>query len=292
MKNVALDISKKQIVLAIVSIIALVSFYRACNVVPPGYRGVYVLFGNTEGQPRKDGFHFINPLATIIKVDVRQQKFESEGLDSSSSDLQSIITSIAVNYTPKYDNVVDLYSKVSKDKEVWESVLIDPAIEEILKSITALYTAEDLIHKRAETKKKIEDLIKVRLYEQNIHVVSVSITDFAFNKKFSDSIESKQIAEQRAKQAIHELAKKSLDVQQKVVDAEADKLSRIAQAEGKAREIELLAIAEAGYHQKVNETATNKSLLLRFIERWDGVAPKVMNDKMDLILSDQLLEDK
>jgi len=270
--------------------VALILGFRSFNVVDPGYRGVYVLWGQADEKELSDGFHFINPFASIIEVDIRQKKYEILDTDASSKDLQNVTTSIAINYNAIETEVVNLVKGLSYSHTAWENVLINPAVEETLKEVTAEYTAEEIIHKRAEAKAKITGSITKRLMEEGIHVVSISITDFKFNSNFNDAIEAKQIAEQKAKEAEHNLKKSTIDAQLKVVEAEADKNARIAQAEGKAREIELLAEAEKSYHKKINESVSPSSILMRAIERWNGILPKVMSDGMKMILPEEALK--
>ena len=271
--------------------IVFIALIASVNIVKPGHRGVYVLFGDADEKVVQEGMHIVNPFASIERVDVRQKKYEVLDTDASSKDLQNVTTSIAVNYNADPTKVVGLYKGLSNDYEVWESVLINPAVEETLKEVTAKYTAEEIIHKRAEAKGKITDSITKRLALEGINVVAVSITDFKFNSKFNDAIEAKQIAEQQAKQAEHNLSKSTVDAQKKVVEAKAEKDARIAQAEGKAREIELLAEAEKAYHQKINESVSEKSLLMRAIEKWDGNLPKVMSEGMEMILPSEAIKE-
>ena len=63
---------------------------------------------------------------------------------------------------------------------------------------------------------------------------------------------------------------------------------------GKAKEIELLTEAESKFHKTLSEVLTASSLRLRFIERWNGILPKVTsgNGGVELTLPPSVLEDK
>jgi len=175
---------------------------------------------------------------------------------------------------------------------MWENVLLRPAIQEVTKAITAKYTAEELITRRAEAKQQITKEIISRLVKVNINVSEVSITDFKFNKAFNEAIESKQIAEQRAKQAQNELLQVEIDSKQLIAKANAEKEATIHIAEGKAREIELLTEAEARFHKTLSGVVNASTLRLRFIERWNGKMPTVTsnNGGLELTLPGSLLE--
>lgn len=262
------------------------------DIVRPGERGVYVFLGKSDEEALPEGFHWKVPLmAKIVKINVRQVVFDQKA-EASSKDLQTVYTGIAVNYFPTPDVVWKLFLDVGHANATWENVLLRPAIQEITKAITARFTAEELITKRAEAKRQITKEIIGRLVRENINVSEVSITDFKFNKPFNDAIEAKQIAEQRAKQAENELIQVEVDAKQLIVKANAERQATIHIAEGKAREIELLTEAEAKFHATLAKVLTPSSLQLRFIERWNGILPKVSagNEPFEVTLPQSLLE--
>lgn len=89
--------------------------------------------------------HFKIPfIQTVIPMEVRVQKSESSQT-SASRDLQTVSTTIAVNHHLDSENVNKLYQQVGLE---YNSRIVDPAIAEALKAVTAQYTAEELISKR------------------------------------------------------------------------------------------------------------------------------------------------
>lgn len=249
--------------------------WNSWGIVNPGERGVYVILGRAENEVLLEGFHWKYPfISKIVKINVRQVVFDQEA-EASSKDLQTVYTGIAVNYTPNPVLAWKLFLEIGKSNALWEKVLLRPAIQEVTKAVTAKFTAEELVTKRSEAKEQITKEIINRLVKTNINVSEVSITDFKFNKAFNEAIESKQIAEQRAQQAENELIQVEIDTKQLIVKAKAEKESTILIAEGKAKEIELLTQSEAKFHRTLSRVLSASSLKLRFIERWDGVLPKV-----------------
>ena len=73
--------------------------------------------------------------------------------------------------------------------------MIVPNISERVKTITAQYTAENLIGDREELAGKIEKLLSDRLVN-NIKVVSTAIEDMDFTDEFTNAVEAKQFAVQ------------------------------------------------------------------------------------------------
>jgi len=266
--------------------------WKSWGIVNPGQRGVYVILGKSEQRALPEGFHWKLPyISQIIKINVRQVVFDQQA-EASSKDLQTVYTGIAVNYKPTPHFVWKLFLEIGKTNALWENVLLRPAIQEVTKAVTAKFTAEELITKREEAKQQITKEIISRLVKVNINVSEVSITDFKFNKPFNDAIESKQIAEQRAKQAENELIQVEIDAKQLIVKANAEKEATIHIAEGKAREIELLTQAESRFHKSLAGVVTDATLKLRFIERWNGIMPRVTTGDggLELTLPGSLLE--
>jgi regulator of protease activity HflC (stomatin/prohibitin superfamily) len=76
--------------------------------------------------------------------------------------------------------------------------IVDPAVQEVVKAITARYTAVELITQREKVRNEIKDLLRQRLIAYDIIVDDFSIVNFRFSQQFEAAIESKQTAEQLA----------------------------------------------------------------------------------------------
>lgn len=263
--------------------LALVVGFGTYAVVDPGERGVYVLFGNARAESLAPGLHWKNPFADVVKLNARQVVYDQD-CEASSSDLQTIHASIAVNYRPEPAEVWRLYKDVGASNKEWEDVLLRPAVDEITKAVTARFTAEALIHRRDEAKEGITELIIQRMSREHILVTEVSITDFGFNKGFNDAIEAKEIAEQRAQQANNDLRRAEIDAQQGVVQARAAKESQVLAAQAEAESIRIVAEAEADYQRQIAASATDEGLRLRMLDKWDGAMPQVVGEESGILL--------
>ena len=93
------------------------------------------------------------------KVEVRTLKYDKD-TRSASKDLQTVQTTVTVNYHAEYEKVNYLYKEIGLD---YENRVIGPAVEETVKQVTANYNAEELITKRPLVKGDIENAIRDRL---------------------------------------------------------------------------------------------------------------------------------
>ncbi|GIK52409.1 MAG: prohibitin family protein [Planctomycetaceae bacterium] len=281
-------------------VIAFVSSFYA--VVDAGTRGVYKVFGDVADTPLEEGFHLKAPWADVENINVRQVVVE-ERVAAASFDLQQVQTTIAVNYYPEPGKVAQLYKKIGADNLDWERVLMRPRIAEITKAVTAKFSAENLIRQRAEAKLLITEQIKKELADSGLVVVEVSITNFDFDATFNQAIEAKQVAEQRAQQEENELKRKKIQAQQQIVEAEAKKQAqqfetdaqayrtRIS-AEAEAERTKIQATAEAEAQKALAASITTTLLKWRFLEKWDGVMPKVMGGNGSILMQLGLDDDE
>lgn len=110
------------------------------------------------------------------------------------------------------------------------TVIVTPAISEVLKAATSQRTAEEILKQRSSLKEEIERSLKPRLAKYGLQVDDVSLINIGFSPELTKSIEQKQIAEQDAKKAEYEALKASRQAQAEVNrakgTAEAQKLLR------------------------------------------------------------------
>ncbi len=241
-------------------IIAIVS--SSITTIEAGTRGVLKTFGEITGV-LDEGLHFRMPFITAVTVvEVRTQRYESNST-AASRDLQIVTSNIVINYRPDPLQVDRLVREIGTD---YERRVVDPAIQEALKAATAQFTAEELITRRPEVSDLIQQILTERLAPRGVIVESVSITDFNFSPEFSRAIEAKQVAEQDALRATRELERARIEAQQQVARAEAEAASRLEVARAEAEALRMLG-----------EVISPELLQLRFLERWDGVLPRVMS---------------
>lgn len=259
----------KVITLAIIALIVIgVIATASVQIVDAGYRGVLLHWNavDTSVPPLEEGLHFVVPFQdTVVNTEVRTLKFV-KSTSSASKDLQTVSTEVTVNYRPSPDSVNLLYKEVGPD---YENRIIQPAIEEVVKQVTANYNAEALITQRPLVKSDIEGEIITRLNAFNIITDVVSITDFQFSPLFAQAIESKVEAEQKALKAQNDLRRIQIEAQQREAEAQGVAKANIAEAQGEAEAIRI-----------INEALAQNPNYLEWLktQRWDGKLPLVVGE--------------
>jgi regulator of protease activity HflC (stomatin/prohibitin superfamily) len=222
-----------------------------------GQRGIVQNFGAVQDKVLNEGLHFKIPIMQqVVLMDVRVQKAQTDA-SSASSDLQDVTLSVALNYhiIPEKANVV--YQTIGVE---FKERIIDPAIQEVTKAVSAKYSAEELITKRPQVGTAMKEALSEKLMASNIAVDAVSIVTFSFSKVFMDAIEAKQTAEQHALKAKRDLDRIKIEAEQTVAAATAE--------------------AEALRLQKMNISPDLIELRkieanLKAIEKWNGILPSV-----------------
>ncbi|MGQ9654615.1 MAG: prohibitin family protein [Thermodesulfobacteriota bacterium] len=246
-----------KITVALVALLFLVLVFNPFVIIGAGERGVVLNFGAVQPSVLGEGLHFRVPIMQrIVKVDVKVHKSQTDA-EAASKDLQDTRSVIAVNYHILPDKANWVYQNIGRE---YKERIIDPAVQEVVKAVTARYTAVELITQREKVRGEIKGMLKERLLTYNIVVDDFSIVNFTFSKQFANAIEAKQTAEQLALKAQRDLDRVRIEAEQKVTQAKAEAEALKLQREVVTPELVKLRQIEAS---------------LRAIEKWNGQLPRV-----------------
>lgn len=222
-----------------------------------GERGVLLNFGAVQKTVLGEGLHFKIPvMQQVARMDVKVQKATTDAA-AASSNLQDVSSTVAINYHIIPDKANIVYQTIGMD---FKERIIDPAVQEVVKAVSARYSAEELITKRSAVSDAMKATLTERLLVHNIAVDAFSIVGFSFSKIFMEAIESKQTAEQLALKANRDLERIKIEAEQKITAAKAEAESlRLQRANISPDLIELRKI-EAN---------------MKAIDKWNGILPQV-----------------
>lgn len=221
-----------------VAIIGLFLLALSMTSVDVGERVLVVGFGQIK-TTLAEGIHFVNPFYSTYDFTIRNNKYETTA-QSASNDLQSASISVAVNYNIDESRIADIYKTYGKD---YTSRIFTQNVTEAIKSISAKYSASELITKRENVKADIKAKLQ-ELVSDVILITDVSVTNIDFSDSFDSAVEAKVVADQQAQQAKANLEKSKLEAEAIKVQADA------IQHSGGAEYVQLKAI-----------------------EKWNGVLP-------------------
>lgn len=260
----------KWISTAIIVIVVLIVGSNSYAQVEYGHVGLYKTFGKLNNNILSPGMHFKIPfMQTVIQVNTQVTKTETD-TTASSKDLQPVSTHVAVNYSVNKDSAYNLMNNIGGN---FDTVIINPAVQEIVKEVTARYQAEDLIAKRDVVAGEISEHLTSRLAKYDLIVNEINIVNFKFSDAFNQSIEAKQVAQQQALKASNDLKRIQIEAQQKIAQAEAEaEALKLKKQEVTPELVQLKQI-------EVQEKA---------LEKWDGKLPQVTGGATPFIDIDSL----
>ena len=186
--------SAGKLIAFIAAIVAVIIVAASCfTVVPAGHTGVVVNMDRVSETVLQEGFHFKTPFVQeIVQIDNRIVKLEV-ATDAFSKDLQTVSTVLAVNYRIAKDMSYPIYKEVGSN---FESVLVMPAVNEVLKAVAAKYTASDLVASRSEVSVMLDEELNGKLNARGIFIEDLNIIDWDFSAEYIAAVEAKQVAEQ------------------------------------------------------------------------------------------------
>jgi len=180
--------------------------------IPAGHRGVVIRFNAVTGTILNEGLQAKVPfIDSVVLMSIRTDKYEI-GAASASRDLQDVKTTIALNWRLDPTRTAEIYRTLGTE---YIPRIAAPAVQEVIKQVTARYNAEDLILKREIVRNEIAESLAIRLLERGIITETVSITEFKFSTTFIAAIESKVAAEQAVREATNKLQRVKVEAEQR-----------------------------------------------------------------------------
>ncbi len=274
-------------------ILGLVIIVTSCfATVPTGHTGILTTFGKVEDTTYEAGVHFILPWQKVVKMDNRVQKLTKD-MEAFSSDIQEVTLKYTLNYRIESSQAQKLYKTVGVN---YATTIVEPKIEDAVKTITAQYNAENLVSKRAELGDKIELLLTESLASYNIVVTGTAVENLDFTDEFTTAVEAKQVAEQNKIKAKTEQERQTMEKEEelkrneaaaqsaaKVARTQAESAAEVAKIQANA-DLEVSKIqADAAEYAGQKEAAKNKALsasltdqLIKYnyILQWNGQLPE------------------
>jgi len=243
--------SGKTVGAIIVAVLVVILLMTSIYIVPAGSVGIVTRFKAVHhvAQP---GIGMKIPLVDAVhNMNVRTQKDEVPA-SAMSENLQVVTSSVAINYHLDGLYAIDVYQNIGTN---YADIIIAPALQNTFKSVTAKFSAEELITNREAVRVEAEKELTSRLAPYHIIVENFNIVNFDFSPEFQSAIEAKQIAQQAVETA-----------KQKLAQAEIDAQTVVTAAQG-----------QADAQKAMNDTGglTPEYIQYLAIMKWDGILPTV-----------------
>jgi len=236
----------------IIILVLVVAASQATYVIEPGTRGVLITLGKVSPAPLVEGFGTKSPFISHVQPVLIRQQTRDLPAECYSSDLQQVNIQLRVLFRIPEASVVKIYQDYAGDP--FDS-LVAPRVQEALKEVTAMQSAEQIVKKREDI--KTQALASTREKLNNLLVIEdIVLENITLSKELETAIESKMVQEQEA-------AKARFTQQKSQIEAD----TAIIKAKGEAEAIRIRGEALRD---------TPGLIQLQIVEKWDGKAPLVI----------------
>ena len=172
---------------------------NAFTVIGVGEVGVQYFWGTVYETPLEEGIHWVNPLATIEKMSVREQSFPPGGgvevIEAQTSEQLNVTLEVAILF--KLDGAIAprLYQTLGTEDEIKRSIVLNAVRDGVrsaiaTKSINQIFSAE-----RREIAADMQREIQAKAGDR-IEVVEVFVRDVQAPATVRQAIEARQEREQ------------------------------------------------------------------------------------------------
>ncbi len=253
-------------------------------VVSPQERAVVfnIISGDLVEPSLSSGTHIIIPILQSATIyDIAQQEYtmsdiSSEG-DQSGEDAvvartrdgQEVRLDITVIYSANQDNVNQIHRRWQIR---YEREFVRPTVRSEVRSVVATFTAEgiygqtssldaageEVLRGRAEMQSDIELAVASEFREEGLKLTNLLVRNINFSRDFAQSIEDKEIEQQRLERA-------ETEAQRRETEARGLANAAIAKAEGERTARILIAQAEAEALRLVSEQISDNPTLIDYL---------------------------
>ena len=249
--------------IAVLAVAAIILVASCCVVVPAGHSGVVMTLGKVSDQVLAEGFHFKVPFVQQVEMISNKIQKKEVAANAVSKDLQTVNSNVAVNFRVSNASSASVFQNIGRG---YEDVVLLPAVQESMKSVSAKYTAEELITKREAVSEETKDTLESKVQEYGIIIEKFNIVNFDFTDEFNAAIEAKQVAEQN-------LLKTKTEQEQALVIAKTEAEKKVLTAQAEADAIKVKAQAQAEANRQLSASLNATLVEYQKVQKWDGKLP-------------------
>lgn len=205
--------------------------------------------GGVQNYTLNQGYKLKTPLTKVYKINTEVNELTFSNISVQTNDSQFVNTVIKVQVKIDSNQAFEYFSKY-RDKSLEDiSSILSATIQKQLETITTQYNIMDVLGaKRDEIVNKVLVLIQEELIKDGISVLRITLVDTDAGADIEKAIANEAVAKKEAETAEYKKQKAELEGEAKVIEAQKNK---------EANEL-------------ISKTLTDKLLMEKFIEKWDG----------------------
>ena len=197
-------------------IACVIAFLQVFTVIPAGTVGVIDFLGMVSDQTIKSGVNIVNPLANVVKFNIKTQEIK-EVMNVPSKEGLSVQLEISLLFHLNPDNASKIYKTVGED---YQEVILNPQFRSVVRGVTAKFEAKALYTSGREIlSKEIEQELSHLVSPRGITIESAPMRQINLPEGLTASIEDKLKAEQESQRMEFILKKETQEAERKRIEA-------------------------------------------------------------------------
>lgn len=259
----------------------LLVFSQSFAIIPTGYTGIRITFGQIDNRTVQNGFNWKIPFVqSINQVNNKQQDISYTGQVWSETAERTVLyyEGITVTYTINPEKSAWIYANVSDYKK---NLISDNLVASAIKSSSKELNSTDATNRgiiEPIAQEKIQEALDQKYGSDVVFINKVVIANTDFEESYNQAIADKQTA-----QLAYE--KQQIENKRQIEAAEADAQVKTTQAKAEADAAVIKAQGEADANKLLNDSITDKILRQQYYEKWNGQLPNVITgDSSDIIM--------
>ncbi len=187
------------------------------TVVPAGMVGVVDFFGNVSDNTLKSGVNLVNPLAKVVKFNIKTQEIKEE-MNVPSKEGLPIQLEISLLYKLNPDKANEIYKTVGPN---YTQIILIPQFRSVVRGVTAKYEAKALYTaSREKLATEITQELDSLVGPRGIVIERAPMRQIILPPKLTQSITEKLQAEQESQRMTFVLKKEKQEAERKRIEAE------------------------------------------------------------------------
>ncbi len=194
---------------------------NAFTVIGVGEVGVLHFLGKIDDTPLSEGVHFVNPLADIEKMSVREQSFPAGGgvevIEAQTSEQLNVTLEVSILFQLDGSKAPDLYGRIGSESTIKSNIVLNAVRDGVRSAIATKSINQIFSPERREIAADMLREIQTKAGDR-IEVVEVFVRDVQAPARVREAIEARtereqeveaerfqtEIIQERALQAIEE----------------------------------------------------------------------------------------
>ncbi|RMH17907.1 MAG: prohibitin family protein [Gemmatimonadetes bacterium] len=198
-------------------------------VISVGEVGVKHFLGTVDPQPLTQGVHFVNPLASVEKMSIREQSFPQDGgverIEAQTSEQLNVTLEVALLFRLDPDLAPDLYQRIGTERQIKSQIVLNSVRNGVRDAVATKSINEIFSPNRREIAAEMRQAIQAKAGDR-IEVLDVFVRDVQAPPKVREAIEDKlqreqQVAAERFQtEIIQERARQKIEEAKGIAEAQ------------------------------------------------------------------------